>query len=371
MNKVFKILLLTNLLICSCNTQNISNTKNSEINNLEKNISTQIKGKAIFSEKGFSIKADPDIATKATVSLIYPPDYSNTNLRNTTIATGITDQSGYFVINLSANFQPNNNDVFILDASKRINGIGSARISLRTYIKKTSSGWESITGSNILINKDTTSITLISNFASEKLSVQDSINKISYNNGVRYVNYDTTFTQSLFNKVIEAVIGSLLLFKDPVENVVISKEANGEYKASSFMVSQYSTIKSNMHAFQTLLETYAVDWSGIYPPNSQILEQEAKDKKYWREIKNPFSSYINSQLPPIMDFNEYENAKNSLTYKGINLSSSEDLKGIIVYKTGQAPNQTEITNYFIYGIGLLGDFLKDNNSGNIFYLTNY
>lgn len=51
-----------------------------------------------------------------------------------------------------------------------------------------------------------------------------------------------------------------------------------------------SSVKSNLHTVQTMLETYSVDWSGQYPPNTAMLDQEAKAKKYNKELKNPFNS---------------------------------------------------------------------------------
>lgn len=53
-----------------------------------------------------------------------------------------------------------------------------------------------------------------------------------------------------------------------------------------------SSVKANMHTFQTALETYAVDWGGVYPATSAILQTEAikPENDYWKEFKNPFNN---------------------------------------------------------------------------------
>jgi len=51
-----------------------------------------------------------------------------------------------------------------------------------------------------------------------------------------------------------------------------------------------SSVKANLHTAQTMLETYSVDWSGQYPPNTTMLNQEATQKKYAKELKNPFNT---------------------------------------------------------------------------------
>ncbi|RYX78264.1 hypothetical protein EON71_01230, partial [bacterium] len=43
-----------------------------------------------------------------------------------------------------------------------------------------------------------------------------------------------------------------------------------------------------MYKFQTMLNVYAVDWSGQYPDNVEILFKEANEKQYWKELQNPF-----------------------------------------------------------------------------------
>ncbi|MBC7473941.1 MAG: hypothetical protein H7263_06585, partial [Candidatus Sericytochromatia bacterium] len=61
-----------------------------------------------------------------------------------------------------------------------------------------------------------------------------------------------------------------------------------------------ASVKSNMHTLQTGAETYAVDNAGVYADSltgtpgatANILVTEAKNKKYWKDFKNPFSGTI-------------------------------------------------------------------------------
>ena len=53
-----------------------------------------------------------------------------------------------------------------------------------------------------------------------------------------------------------------------------------------------ASVKSNMHTFQTILETYSVDASGNYPADYDDAYTSAKkgNNTYWKDFKNPFSN---------------------------------------------------------------------------------
>ncbi len=51
-----------------------------------------------------------------------------------------------------------------------------------------------------------------------------------------------------------------------------------------------SSVKANMHTFQTALETYAVDWGGVYPADVTTLQTEGTNQNYWKDFKNPFNN---------------------------------------------------------------------------------
>ena len=52
-----------------------------------------------------------------------------------------------------------------------------------------------------------------------------------------------------------------------------------------------ASVKSNMHTFQTILETYSVDSNGYYPKNVEDLIKTATkgNNTYWKDFKNPYT----------------------------------------------------------------------------------
>lgn len=130
------------------------------------------------------------------------------------------------------------------------------------------------------------------------------------------------------------------------------------------------TLKYNMHVFQTMLETFAVDYQATYPKNVKSLVKEAKECKnpYYKELRNP--SY--EKQPTLVDYNDYPN-KNfpplCVIYK-VELSSEliateDDLKFLNNdYKIGDK----RVINYQIFGTDEKGNILKEN--GKEFFLSN-
>ncbi|MBF2052092.1 MAG: type II secretion system protein [Candidatus Sericytochromatia bacterium] len=56
-----------------------------------------------------------------------------------------------------------------------------------------------------------------------------------------------------------------------------------------------SSVKSNMRTFQTMVETYGVDFGGIYPNTIAVLHKEATKTSgatsaYWKSFNNPFTN---------------------------------------------------------------------------------
>ena len=49
-----------------------------------------------------------------------------------------------------------------------------------------------------------------------------------------------------------------------------------------------ANVKSNAHTFQTILESYAVDFNGFVPSTVAGLQQEAQTGAYWKQLVNPF-----------------------------------------------------------------------------------
>jgi len=119
-----------------------------------------------------------------------------------------------------------------------------------------------------------------------------------------------------------------------------------------------SSVKANMHTLQTIAETYAVDWGGVYAADLTGLKDQATSNNYWKELKNPFSA----QVDP-----------------GVTLTTTKDNTAVAfvpVVKSGGVAYMTANTNtqYAIYGAekkeAAVGSALPIMDKGNVFYLTN-
>lgn len=115
-----------------------------------------------------------------------------------------------------------------------------------------------------------------------------------------------------------------------------------------------SSVKANMHTFQTIVETYGVDFGGVYPPSVSGLETAAKDttqgtSAYWKEFTNPFTSTSGSG-------SSYEDFANAA---GLSI-------GMVEYDDN---GNTSPTQYWIYGGGKTAA-ISVKDKGNDFILTN-
>ncbi len=246
MKKILKTITLSSLLIFSvysCTNQ-INNT--SEIKSIKPEKTGKVLvGKAVFpasrkevasfktksfntksnfKTKGLKIKAIPsDISSISTISVIIPSDSATTP--NKTIATGITDISGNFQIDMSA-ITLVNNSIYVLEASKRT---GKDVETIRTFIKWNGTVWESMTTGDALINETTTSVSIIASYLNVPSS--DLISKIDPAN-ISDI-YDSTNTTVLITKAditkVAGLINSVLLGeKDPI--ALIKYDVSKPYK---------------------------------------------------------------------------------------------------------------------------------------------
>ncbi|MFN8578797.1 MAG: hypothetical protein U0354_18365 [Candidatus Sericytochromatia bacterium] len=366
-NKLVKISFLALFSLYSCSIENVYNQ------NLVKNqnISNKYNVKGIVQFDSFKVKNEGEIVRKATVSIIYPSDYTDLSLRNTTLATGLTDNNGAFNINQPQGYVPELNKVMILEASKRVNGVGNSMSTLRTHIKWNGTSWDSITTPTNYINSKTTSLALISALDSNIITPDQTINRIAYNNGEFTVTYDTKLTEGIFGWMLNLVASLVYNYKDPAQEIFA---LGFDGKAYSF--SMIEKTKENMLRYSTLLATYSVDWSGGYPETTEKLEQEAKSKMYWNNLKNPFAEFetISQTLPSAMNYNDYQQAKTTLNYKGITLQNKADLKGIILYIPHKYnTNSSFFDMSYLYAVDIFGELMKVNTKTNssVYYLTNY
>lgn len=124
-----------------------------------------------------------------------------------------------------------------------------------------------------------------------------------------------------------------------------------------------SSVKANQHTFQTIVETYAVDWGGVYAGTVIILSSEANTsgRAYWKDFVNPFTS--KSGLG-----NSYSDVGVTGTIStgtgGSSATSSH--AGLVVYDPQTVGNTT--TRYYVYGLDKSGLAIRDK--GQNFYLTN-
>jgi len=137
-----------------------------------------------------------------------------------------------------------------------------------------------------------------------------------------------------------------------------------------------SSVKANMHTVQTAVETYGVDWGGVYPASlgdgsgtDEELVREAQSKNYWKGFKNPFDgseggdkSYKIEELSVEM-YDANDGNPNCATATVSNSLNS----GLVGYEGVQVG--TGNTKYYIYGGA------KENNKcvddkGKAFFLTN-
>ena len=119
-----------------------------------------------------------------------------------------------------------------------------------------------------------------------------------------------------------------------------------------------SSVKANAHTFQTVLETYAVDYGGHYD-EFQIVKLEAEKKGYWKDFKNPFDY----KAKAIIDL------QNSITIN--ELTGRVELQN---FNAGTVLYDSVIENNFVAKYYLYGVSKEDNklivDKGQVFYLSN-
>lgn len=231
-NKKVKTLILSlslAVVFAGCNTP-------SNINNIQSELKTNfIKGKVNLSGKvefpnKFNVKANQtDITANSTISLLYPTDYQDTNLRNTTLVGGSTTSTGDFSISFDPSVAISVGQTFILEATKRLGTNGNESISLRTNLMWDGTSFKSITNSGkIYINSKTTALSILS--SSNTVLASDTIGKINVIAGVSQVSVvNSTITTSVINSVKDLVELALTNNQDPIAAIAFK---NGRFSIS-------------------------------------------------------------------------------------------------------------------------------------------
>ncbi|MBC7473907.1 MAG: DUF3352 domain-containing protein [Candidatus Sericytochromatia bacterium] len=160
-------------------------------------------------------------------------------------------------------------------------------------------------------------------------------------------------------------VSSRMILLADIENIDFGKLIPVESFNKAQSRARTATAKANMYTFQLIAETYAVDNYGIYANNLPSLINVSKKRKYFKDVKNPFTAKTGMGING--SYIEYKDYKN---YKG----NKSNLKGLVVYqsekcKYNKKDKKNECLSYKIYGLDEKGNFIK--NDGKVFYLSNY
>lgn len=151
--------------------------------------------------------------------------------------------------------------------------------------------------------------------------------------------------------------------------------------------SKSSSVKANMHTLQTMVETYAVDWKGVYPPTLAALITEAQQTSergaYWKEFTNPYTRQtgVGKSLTAV-PLNKFYQVKRQLQKREL---PHTDLLGLRFYHAqaqAELPPLAPLTlepgmavyipvnqnQYFIYGTDKHAEWLS--SKGEYFVLSN-
>ncbi|MFN8670586.1 MAG: prepilin-type N-terminal cleavage/methylation domain-containing protein [Candidatus Sericytochromatia bacterium] len=117
-----------------------------------------------------------------------------------------------------------------------------------------------------------------------------------------------------------------------------------------------ASVKSNMHTFQTIVETYSVDFGGQYATTVAALKTAATtaSNAYWKDFKNPFSGATGTGGSGSYD----------------NYAATPTGAGIVGYDVGGLTSN--VTKYFIYGANKTtgAGWIKDTGGVNPLTLSN-
>ncbi len=127
-------------------------------------------------------------------------------------------------------------------------------------------------------------------------------------------------------------------------------------------MSPASSTKANMFTLQTTLETYGVDWGGMYPATLSELHQAATtaSNPYWKDAIRP-GSQVDKQASAFADFEAQTQAEEVrrrdpyTEWLGIRFYTYAKARSrfLVLYQS-ESP-----TRFFIYGLNGDGQILTD------------
>ncbi|MEK7435042.1 MAG: hypothetical protein AABZ74_18070 [Cyanobacteriota bacterium] len=249
MKKIQHILLfsLISILLFTVSSCNIEKKEN--ISTIQVKKSTNLfSGKVFFPDVELKFKLNAtlsNIAPRSVITLNYPLDYSDQELKGSVIATGLSDTKGNFTLDSNSDFTPKENEVYILEASKRLKGVGFDNIGLRTNVKWNGKIWESINKNGLFIDSKTTALSIIQSLNPNIVNPLDTIKSMSFPN-INTTILETENTQYYEDITISDINNNLKAYViKNVSNLVerALKENKDPFSSIAFMNGEYYIIE--------------------------------------------------------------------------------------------------------------------------------
>jgi hypothetical protein len=214
---------------------------------------TQIKGKIVFPDSfntKVSVSLDVPVKTLATVTLLYPTDYHDPALRDSAIATSLTDDAGDFTMALDS-FKPRTDIVYVLEAAKRIGGAGNFQMAIRTFVRWDGDNWESMTSGDLEVNTTTTALSIIAGLNPLEITAEETINFIpSFCSSVAdNICSDLSNVEGLVNTILDDG-------QDPVATIYFFEN---EYNVRTYPGNEIAVFNSTENASDKPL----IDWESL------------------------------------------------------------------------------------------------------------
>lgn len=200
-----------------------------------------LHGRVHFPDATLQIKTTENaLRSRATVSLLYPPDHASQ--ANHTAAAGSTDATGAFQLSFDANFSPAVGELYILEASRRA-GPAQQRQALRTWVRRTANGWDSLSAAHTVLDARTTALSALLHL--KTLPINDFIGSLMLADGVTsYPSEIAALTTADVEEATTVAVGLLAQGEDPV--AVLSQQ-NGQTLPVQVTNPQTNILQSLLH----------------------------------------------------------------------------------------------------------------------------
>jgi len=318
-------------------------------------------------EKDFNTKADfNDVSKQSSVSIIYPPDSVNANK---VLSSTVSDDNGNFDLNLTKN--PENNEILIIEASKRIGGVGSNKMSLRTYIRWNGEQWQSITNSGIFINNHTTAITIIEN--NNLITPDETINSLQVTNGTMTPSDIGTspniITTQTINTLTTLIANVLNQNYDPIYSI--------RYSDNQYYLDRNidTTATKNIYNLDKILQTgscLSCDLTNVNLLNFKFNSVNLTGSNLsGLDLTNRVLTNSNLTQVNLSNTNlSNKNLTSNTSLLGVNLSKSNLENAILSGKTlSTSTTQGNLSESYLVNVKLIGSVLQNANLNYAFLIN--